>query len=87
MQIIYSFLTRISYLFLWVAQFFSSKMKLFISGRKGVIKKLKNTITSEDKTIWFHCASLGEFEQGVPIIEATKKLFPKHKIVISFFSP
>lgn len=62
-------------------------MKLFVQGRKDVFKILHQKISTEDKTIWFHCASLGEFEQGVPIIEAIKKLKPDHKIVISFFSP
>jgi len=87
MRILYSFLTRISYLFLWIAQFFSKKMKLFVSGRQAVFEKLAQHITAEDKTIWFHCASLGEFEQGVPIMETVKKEFPTHKIVVSFFSP
>jgi len=62
-------------------------MKLFVKGRKSVFKTLKSQIQPEDKTIWFHCASLGEYEQGVPIMEATKKMFPNHKLVISFFSP
>ena len=87
MRILYSFLTRISYLFLWIAQYFSKKMKLFVSGRTQVFEKLSQHITSEDKTIWFHCASLGEFEQGLPIMEAVKKEFPDYKIVVSFFSP
>ena len=87
MRIIYSFLTRISYFFLWGAQFFSSKMKLFIRGRKDVFKILEKNISDEDLTIWFHCASLGEFEQGVPVMEALRDILPKHKIVVSFFSP
>ncbi len=62
-------------------------MKLFVNGRKDVFEILQQKISSEDKTIWFHCASLGEFEQGVPIMEALKKIKPNHKIVISFFSP
>ncbi len=62
-------------------------MELFVNGRKNVFKILQQKISSEDKTIWFHCASLGEFEQGVPIMEALKKLKSDHKIVISFFSP
>lgn len=62
-------------------------MKLFVNGRKNVFKTLQQKISSTDKTIWFHCASLGEFEQGVPIMEAIKKLKPDHKIVVSFFSP
>ncbi len=48
---------------------------------------LQQKISTTDKTIWFHCASLGEFEQGVPIMEAIKNLKPDHKIVVSFFSP
>lgn len=66
---------------------FSKKMKLFVDGRKDVFEILQQKISSSDKTIWFHCASLGEFEQGVPIMEAMKKLKPDHKIVVSFFSP
>lgn len=62
-------------------------MKLFVNGRKNVFEILQQKISSEDKTIWFHCASLGEFEQGVPIMEAMKKLKSDHKIVVSFFSP
>ena len=62
-------------------------MKLFVKGRKSVFKTLKSQINPEDKTIWFHCASLGEYEQGAPIMETTKKMFPNHKLIISFFSP
>lgn len=66
---------------------FNDKIKLFIDDRKEIFENLDARIAPTDKTIWFHCASLGEFEQGVPIIEALKKLKPAHKIIISFFSP
>ncbi|PVW14351.1 3-deoxy-D-manno-octulosonic acid transferase [Marixanthomonas spongiae] len=62
-------------------------MKLFVSGRKTVFETLAKYITASDQTIWFHCASLGEFEQGLPIMEAVKKELPNYKIVVSFFSP
>ena len=62
-------------------------MKLFVNGRRNVYETLQQKISTTDKTIWFHCASLGEFEQGVPIMEAIKNLKPDHKIVVSFFSP
>lgn len=62
-------------------------MKLFVDGRNGVFETLQENISPTDETIWFHCASLGEFEQGVPIMEAIKKFKPNHKIVVSFFSP
>ncbi len=62
-------------------------MQLFVDGRKDVFTTLSTKLTVSDKTIWFHCASLGEFEQAVPIMEALKKVKPEHKIVVSFFSP
>jgi len=52
-----------------------------------VFQKLQKSIAVTDKTIWIHCASLGEFEQGLPIIEQLKKQYQSHKIIISFFSP
>jgi 3-deoxy-D-manno-octulosonic-acid transferase len=66
---------------------FSLKMKLFVDGRKSVFQTLADKIQSSDKTIWFHAASLGEYEQGLPVIEAIKQQFPTHKIVVTFFSP
>ena len=62
-------------------------MKNFVNGRKKTFAILDEKLDSTDRTIWFHCASLGEYEQGVPIIQAIKSLHPTHKIVISFFSP
>ncbi|MBL7886089.1 MAG: 3-deoxy-D-manno-octulosonic acid transferase [Flavobacterium sp.] len=66
---------------------FSPKMKLFVNGRKDVFPTLKNKIAPNDKTIWFHAASLGEFEQGLPVMEQIKKQFSNHKIIVTFFSP
>ena len=60
---------------------------MFVNGRRSVFQTLESKINFEDKTIWFHAASLGEFEQGLPVIEKLKVLFPKHKIVLTFFSP
>ncbi|WP_264519706.1 3-deoxy-D-manno-octulosonic acid transferase [Flavobacterium sp. N1994] len=66
---------------------FSPKIKLFVDGRKTVFEALTSKINPEDKTIWFHAASLGEYEQGLPVIEKIKIQFPNHKIVLTFFSP
>ena len=66
---------------------FSPKIKLFVEGRKTVFQSLEIKISSSDKSIWFHAASLGEFEQGLPVMEKIKKEFPNHKIVVTFFSP
>ncbi len=87
MQFLYNFSIYSSFFIIWLSQFFSKKMKLFVEGRKDVFKTLESSLNSDDKTIWFHCASLGEFEQGVPLMEALKTKYPKHKLMVSFFSP
>lgn len=66
---------------------FSPKIKLFVTGRKSVFAVLEQKIKPSDKTIWFHAASLGEYEQGLPVIEKIKEKYPDHKIVLTFFSP
>lgn len=66
---------------------FSPKIKLFVNGRKEVFPTLKSKIAPNDKSIWFHAASLGEYEQGLPVIEKIKIQYPNHKIVVTFFSP
>lgn len=70
-----------------ISSFFSPKMKLFVDGRKHTFSILSKAIKPEDLVIWFHVASLGEYEQGLPIMNEVKELFPSHKIVLSFFSP
>jgi len=87
MRTLYSFLTHISVFFLWVSGLFNKKMRLFVKGRKKVLDTIAQRIKPEDKTIWFHCASLGEFEQGLPIMQAIKTNYPKYKLVLTFFSP
>ena len=66
---------------------FNSKLKQGVDGRTETFLKLKNAIQDNDKTFWFHCASLGEYEQGLPVFEALKAKHPNYKVVLSFFSP
>lgn len=65
----------------------NKKAAKWVNGRKFVFDTLSASVSSQDKYIWIHCASLGEFEQGRPIIEGLKKSRPDHKILLSFFSP
>jgi len=65
----------------------SPKLKLFVNGRKEVFNTLDQKLSKVDKVIWFHCASLGEYEQGVPVMKETKKNYPEHKLLVTFFSP
>ncbi len=78
---------QIASFFLKLIAVFNPKIKLFVSGRKNTFNQLKEKINKEDAVIWVHTASLGEFEQGLPIIEKLKIDYPLHKIVVSFFSP
>ena len=66
---------------------FSTKASLFIEGRKNIFKKIAHTVDPSQKHIWFHFASLGEFEQGRTVLEKIKVLYPQKRIVITFFSP
>ncbi len=66
---------------------FNPKAALFIKGRKNWKEKLAEEIEKNSEYIWFHCSSLGEFEQGRPVIEELKQRFPEFKIVLTFFSP
>lgn len=71
-----------------VASLFHPKAKQFVTGRKDVISTIRQRFSgNNDKVVWIHCASLGEFEQGRPIIEAVRSEFPKSKVVVTFFSP
>ena len=87
MLFLYNIITLLASQLLKLVVLFSPKMKLFVDGRKSVFQTLANKIQTSDKTIWFHAASLGEYEQGLPVIEAIKQQFPNHKIVVTFFSP
>lgn len=84
---LYNILTHIADFNIQLAGNFNHKLQLGVQGRKQTFSVLERHISKEDKAIWFHCASLGEYEQGLPVFEEIKKLYPTHKIVLSFFSP
>lgn len=87
MNQIYNIIVLLASQCLKIFALFSPKLKLFVSGRKSVFSTLESEIQTNDKTIWFHAASLGEYEQGLPVMEAVKQYYPNHKIVLTFFSP
>ena len=70
-----------------IASFFHPKAKLWIRGRKGVFQKIEREISHNDLVIWMHVSSLGEYEQGLPLLIALRKKFPEYKLAVSFFSP
>jgi len=87
MLFLYNLVISIAGFFLKIVALFSPKIKLFVNGRKNVFSILEEKIKPSDKTIWFHSASLGEYEQGLPVIEKIKEKYPDHKIIVTFFSP
>ena len=87
MLFLYNLVISIAGFFLKIVALFSPKIKLFVAGRKNVFSILEEKIKPSDKTIWFHSASLGEYEQGLPVIEKIKEKYPDHKIIVTFFSP
>jgi 3-deoxy-D-manno-octulosonic-acid transferase len=70
-----------------IASLFNPKIKKWVQGRKQIFDKLQSAIPSNSNIIWMHCASVGEFEQGRPIIESLKSNYPDYKILLTFFSP
>jgi 3-deoxy-D-manno-octulosonic-acid transferase len=70
-----------------LAALWNPKARLWVRGRKAKQWSIESTKGAKGKTIWMHCASLGEFEQGRPLLEALKAAYPAHRIVLSFFSP
>ncbi len=81
-------------LFLWLYQVGirivspgNKKAAAWINGRRGIFKTIREAKINGDQRVWMHCASLGEFEQGRPVVEALKKKYPGITVVISFFSP
>lgn len=74
-----------------IAYLFNSKAKAGIDGRKHILSAIKKQLKREDsgdspELVWMHCASLGEFEQGRPVLESLKQSHPKIKILLTFFS-
>lgn len=87
MLFLYNILVSIAGFLLKIIALFNKKIKLFVEGRKQSFTILSEKLNKDDKTIWFHVASLGEYEQGLPVMEEFKKNFPNHKLVLTFFSP
>ena len=83
---IYNIISILSQGLIWPAQWLSPKMAAFVRGRQNSFDQLAQTLTQPGKRIWMHCASLGEFEQGRPILEWFRKKHPETTLVVTFFS-
>ncbi len=66
---------------------FNHKIKLGVEGRSQTFKRLEEHIQGKEEVLWFHCASLGEYEQGLPVFKVLRAHYKTYKIVLTFFSP
>ncbi len=72
---------------IYATSLFNAKAKKWVQGRKNIFSRISSAIAGNEKIIWMHCASLGEFEQGRPLLETIKQEWPGYKILLTFFSP
>jgi len=76
------------YIAIYIASFFHhKKASQWIKGRRNLLKNIEKKVKTNQPLAWFHCASLGEFEQGRPLMEEFRKQYPSYKILLTFFSP
>ena len=93
MNFIYDIAIRFYVLTIRLAALFKPKAWLWVKGRRNIFERIRKALADagvdpyKQPVAWFHCASLGEFEQGRPVIEAYRLKYPDHKIFLTFFSP
>jgi 3-deoxy-D-manno-octulosonic-acid transferase len=87
MRLLYNLGISLYYIGIHIVSLFNPKARQWINGRKGWKQRLAEGIDSEAEYIWFHCSSMGEFEQGRPVLESLRRKSPESKILLSFFSP
>ena len=90
LHLLYNFLIHAYSFIINIIAPFNSKAKFWVEGRKNIFERLGSaSLTNLGSTslAWFHCASLGEFEQGRPVIEAFRVKYPAYRILVTFFSP
>jgi 3-deoxy-D-manno-octulosonic-acid transferase len=87
LNILYNLAILLYTLSIRIAAAWNSKARKWVDGRKTVFDEIKNKVNPQEKKVWFHCASLGEFEQARPVIELFRQRNPTFKILLTFFSP
>lgn len=86
--LLYIISTKSYFLLLQIIAPFNKRAKQYVDGRKNIFKHISQSIQRDTrKSIWFHVASLGEFEQARPVIEKLKIIYPNHKYIVTIFSP
>jgi 3-deoxy-D-manno-octulosonic-acid transferase len=87
MEVLYTIAITLYGWLMRLAALFNPKAADWVNGRRHWQKTISSTLRPSEKRIWFHCSSLGEYEQGRPVLERLKAEYPEYKIVLTFFSP
>ena len=87
MKFIYNIFVSLLIFSMKIGAIFNYKLKKGLAGRRQSCDTVKSKFSTDDQVIWMHAASLGEYEQGLPVLEKLKEKLPHHKILITFFSP
>ncbi|WP_214229360.1 glycosyltransferase N-terminal domain-containing protein [Pedobacter sp. B4-66] len=87
MLLLYNIAIQLYGLIVNIFSLFNNKAKFFVQGRKNIFENIQKKVDTTKSNIWFHFASLGEFEQGRPLLEKIRNQYPEKRIVITFFSP
>lgn len=87
MKLLYNICIAIYAALIRFAALFNKKAQLWCDGRKGMTERMREAIGGADNIVWIHVSSLGDFEQGRPLVDYVKTNFPDYKILLTFFSP
>jgi 3-deoxy-D-manno-octulosonic-acid transferase len=87
LKVLYFIFVRLLRIGIWIAALWNGKAATWIKGRANLFENLEKSFKNTEPTIWMHCASAGEFEQGKPVLQSLKAQFPAYPVVVSFFSP
>ena len=87
MKLLYNICIVVYVLLIRMVAPFNRKARLWCEGRRGLIERMRSTIGDAERIVWIHSSSLGEFEQGRPIVDYIRTNYPEYKILLTFFSP
>ncbi len=87
MKLLYNICIAIYVALIRLVALFNKKARLWCDGRKGMVERVRQVIGDESNIVWIHVASLGDFEQGRPLVDYVKEHYPEYKILLTFFSP
>lgn len=87
MKLLYNISIAVYVALIRLAALFNAKARLWCDGRKGMVERMREAIGEAENVVWIHVSSLGDFEQGRPLVDYVHDHYPEYKILLTFFSP